>query len=143
MQISDLCSESNESSGKCPKCGGSGRELILLSNDYTKAVYGDDRLIEYAVPCTYCNGGHAEKVKETKKNASVPSSFYESTLKDFKWDIYRDGQQRIVDMSKHKEIVTAFIDEYATFEKYGVGLYIHSKMKGSGKRFLHHASAMN
>lgn len=107
-----------------------------MSTDYTKSLYGDDRLIEFAVPCSYCNGGHAVKVRESKRNANIPHSFYDSMLEDFKWDIYRDEQQRIVSLEKHKEIVTAFINDFATFEKYGVGLYIYSKMKGSGKTFL-------
>ena len=35
----------------CPQCKGGGWILVKKCTAHTKAVYGDDRLIEYAEPC--------------------------------------------------------------------------------------------
>lgn len=125
-----------KTTNKCPVCHGSGYELKDMSTPETRKVYGDDRLITFAIPCSYCNGGHVEKVERMKEHANIPSAFYDSDLSKFDWDIYQDNQGKKIDISKQRKIVESFIEQFAIWEKRGIGLYIHSKMKGSGKTFL-------
>lgn len=124
------------SSNKCPKCHGSGYEEAWISNEFTRETYGDDRKLLYGIPCSYCNGGHAQKVERFKEGANIPTAFYKSKLSAFDWDIYQDNQGKKIDTSKQREIITSFIDKFEVWEKRGIGLYIFSRMKGSGKTFL-------
>lgn len=134
----------------CPVCGGSGYELKLVVNDETRRVYGETPM-EVAAPCSRCNGGYAERVREIRKYSNIPMSFYDSDLSKFKWDIYKDetgkpiesfkvkdsgNNLKVIQVSKLKKVIETFIDKFDIWEKRGVGLYIYSKMKGSGKTFL-------
>lgn len=123
-------------SNKCPKCHGSGWEYVDISTEYTRETYGDDRKLEYAIPCSYCNGGHAEKVELFRKGAKIPTAYYKSKLSEFDWNIYQDNQGKQIDTTKQRRIVKEFIDQFEAWERRGMGLYIHSKMRGSGKTFL-------
>ena len=134
QNMSDLMSYSSNSS--CPICHGLGYVFPQITNEFTKQVYGDERLIEFSKPCSYCNGGHAQKVRERKERANIPSSFYTSSINDFIWDLYKDNHGNIINTSKQRQIVESFIDKFDTWQKRGVGLYIYSKMRGSGKTYL-------
>lgn len=131
-----ISTDCSHDSSVCPVCRGGGWEIYEESNEYTKSIYGNDTPVSFARPCTYCNGGHAERVKETKQRANIPSAFYDSRLSGFDWNIYTDDQGKTIDVSKQKQIVESFIEKYDVWEKRGIGLYIYSQMKGSGKTFL-------
>ena len=130
----------------CPECSGTGWETIPYPEDMEmqqrlRAVYGElGNHHPYTIPCRRCNGGHVVKVEIAKKAAKIPSSFYDKKISDFDWNIYRDQEGREIDTSKQKMMVENFINDFAEWERdddtKGVGFYIYSGMKGSGKTML-------
>lgn len=65
-----------------------------------------------------------------KIRAMMPPEYMNLTGKDFDWKKYNE------DTSKQMNIVNKFITNYGELEKKGMGLYIFSKTKGSGKTML-------
>lgn len=62
--------------------------------------------------------------------AMMPFEFLNATAADFKWDKYREN------ISAAKELVNRYIVRFPQFKERGMGLYIYSVMKGSGKTML-------
>lgn len=62
--------------------------------------------------------------------AMMPFEFMDVTATDFKWDKYSD------DIRASKELVNRYIVRFPQFKDRGMGLYIYSVMKGSGKTML-------
>ena len=120
----------------CPYCKGGGYIIKRKSTAHSKKVYGDDRLLDYAEPCPYCNGGFEHKAEEVKQRATIPDSYLNNLLGDFDWDIYVDAKGNKIDVSKQKEFITSFIDDFEKWSDVPLGLYINSKTRGSGKTFL-------
>lgn len=100
-------------------------------------VYGDqaDFMLDYAAPCPICNGGDA-LVENIQEKAHIPAAFYDIDLKGFDWDVYEDGKGGKVDTTIAKTVAESFVSEYAVWKKRGFGLYIWSRIKGSGKTYL-------
>lgn len=65
-----------------------------------------------------------------RSRSRMPSNFINAKPSDFNWDIYG------VDVFQIKQYANAFILNYDKFKINGKGLYIHSKIKGSGKTML-------
>ena len=109
---------------KCPVCGGTGWEPIEID---TSAVYGEGSKSRAVRACTLCNGNHALKVSNALKRAAIPE---ERSLADFDWTLYN------VDLTREKTIVEQFVDRYPEFEQEGLGLFLTSRTRGSGKTYL-------
>lgn len=62
--------------------------------------------------------------------AMMPFDFMELTGKDFDWKKYK------ADILEPKTMVNKYIMNYLRFKEQGMGLYIHSGTKGSGKTML-------
>lgn len=62
--------------------------------------------------------------------AMMPSEFINLTGKDFLWGRYK------ADVSECKDMVNRYIMRYLEFKAKGMGLYIYSGTKGSGKTML-------
>lgn len=120
----------------CPKCKGGGWVIVKKSTPRTKATYGDDREIEFAEPCPYCNGGEKKIIEDIRERANIPATFYDASIENFKWDIYIDGKGEVVDISKQKKFVLSFINDFEKWQAKGLGFYIQSKTRGTGKTFL-------
>lgn len=120
----------------CPKCHGGGVVITRKSTTYSKSVYGDDRIVEYAEPCPYCNGGEKQIVQDIRERANIPATYYESSIENFKWDIYLDDKGNVVDISRQKKFVESFINDFQKWQEKGIGFYIYSKIRGTGKTFL-------
>ena len=121
---------------KCPACSGSGYVLVRKCTARERDTYGEGVTAEYAEKCPVCNGGHVEKVEEVKKKADIPTAYYDKKYDAFKWDIYRNEKNEPVDTAKSKRMVETFIRDFDEWENEGMGLYIWSRTKGSGKTFL-------
>lgn len=131
---------------RCPECNGTGWETVPYPDDMEmqqrlQAVYGElGNHHPYTIPCRRCNGGHVTKVEIAKKAAKIPSSFYDKKVSDFDWNIYRDQNDREIDTSKQKTMIEHFINGFTEWESdedtKGVGFYIYSGTKGSGKTLL-------
>lgn len=71
-----------------------------------------------------------ELAKERKERALIPMEYKGKMLKDFNWDIYG------CDVSAQKFTVTSFLLHFPEYRERGMGLYIFSNTKGSGKTML-------
>ena len=108
----------------------------MIQNERTIAIYGKDKAVEYAVKCPACNGGHSQAVERVKSYSDIPQAFYDANYSDFDWDIYRNEKGYSIDLREQKKFVESFISDFEKWEKNGLGLYIWSHLKGSGKTFL-------
>lgn len=120
----------------CPRCKGGGMIIVRKSTPRSKAVYGDDRLLEYGEPCPYCNGGEKQIVEDIRERANIPTTYYDATIDKFLWDAYKDDKGNIIDLSMQKKLVMSFINDFEKWQERGLGFYIHSKTRGTGKTFL-------
>lgn len=71
-----------------------------------------------------------EETDFRKARSMIPFNFIGLKGKDFNWDIY--GK----DVDEVKKYVNSFILKFEQFRKNGMGLYIYSATKGSGKTML-------
>lgn len=115
---------SDDDNDVCPVCHGTGWEETEID---TSDVYGEGSTTKAVKPCTACNGGHARKVADALIVADIPEG---RSLSDFDWTLYG------VDTSREKKIVNTFVERFTEFERDGLGLYLTSKTRGSGKTFL-------
>lgn len=66
-----------------------------------------------------------------KENAEIPLEYINAKTKDFDWSLY-EGQ----DTGKEKKMLNKYLMNYEKMAEQGMGLYIYSKVKGSGKTML-------
>lgn len=71
-----------------------------------------------------------EETEFRKVRAMMPFEFMNLTGKDFDWNLYHDN------IADSKDLVNNFIVKFEQFRKEGMGLYIESSVKGSGKTML-------
>lgn len=71
-----------------------------------------------------------EETEFRKIRAMMPVEFMNLTGKDFNWGAYSE------DAENQKEMVNNFITKYEALSSKGMGLYIFSQTKGSGKTML-------
>lgn len=114
----------------CSKCNGAGFIRAWGSDDYTVSVYGDQRQVEYLLPCPECQGNLAGRAKENSRLSNIPGRFTTSYLGSFSWEIY--GQ----DTDIQRKVVNSFIEDYKQWKDRGLGLYLFSRTKGAGKTHL-------
>lgn len=65
-----------------------------------------------------------------KTRSMMPFAFLDCTAKDFQWGIYE------ADASSSRHLINLFVTRYEQFKEQGMGLYIYSGTKGSGKTML-------
>ena len=136
---------------KCPVCGATGLELFqafeleeINRERYDSLIQAHITLYgsvqypshDYATPCRKCKGGHDIKVTEFRKRANIPVSFYDSLIEDFDRNIYVKENGDVIDISKTMQVIDKFINNFSEWQKRGMGLYIYSGTKGSGKTLL-------
>lgn len=120
-RVNATYTNSNQEDDRCPVCHGTGWEWVdnrTESGEVFKAVQ----------KCSLCNGNHDMKVREKRALADIPE---DRTLESFNWNIYTG-----YDLTKQKQIVFKFIEHFDDFESEGMGLFLTSKTRGSGKTFL-------
>lgn len=71
-----------------------------------------------------------EETEFRKVRAEIPFAFMNLTGKDFQWDKYK------ADTTSSKNLINKYILQYEQFRKNGMGLYVYSGTKGSGKTML-------
>lgn len=104
---------------KCPKCNGSGTIF------YQKGNY------EYARDCD-CGINQRREEQERLEFAKIPKTFENVTLQNFRIDIYQ-SQEAVDTAMKAAKAVKYWLDAWKKHEAQGIGLYIFSGTKGSGK----------
>lgn len=66
-----------------------------------------------------------------KARSMVPFEFINKTVSDFEW-----GKYAGYDITTIRTFVSNYINEFESFQKRGMGIYIYSGTKGSGKTLL-------
>ena len=102
---------------------------VQIDGNYIYGEEADGIMIEFASPCPICNGGQAY-VEQLMQKADIPESYYDVDMDTFDWSVYE------MDMSLQKSLAEKWILEHDTFRKEGMGLYIWSRTRGSGKTYL-------
>lgn len=105
----------------CPLCGGSEWVLVRRS-DGTEA----------ASPCR-CRERAA--MARRLRFAELPQAFRDLTLGGFRADAYQEEASRRTASSACR-IVKAYLDDFGSQQGLGMGLYIWSREKGSGKTHI-------
>lgn len=75
-----------------------------------------------------CSGKINAEYRQSR--ALIPAKYVNKHAFDFDWNVYG------CDIQQQKYIVNDFIQNFHEYEASGVGLYIYSKTKGSGKSLL-------
>lgn len=105
----------------CPICGGD--EWILMA---------DEKGIEKAVPCACRKKGIMSR---RLSFAAIPDAYKEMTLKTFKTDVYRAASS-CKTISDACQIIKTYLNDFEEQKERGMGLYIWSYTKGSGKTHI-------
>lgn len=101
----------------CPICGGSGWEAFWKSAE----IYGG-RMTQFMKKCSKCGGKQDEDV------SGIP--FSECDIHRFNFRLYS------VDIDGIEKIALSIVNDFEKWQNSGKGLYLWSKMPGSGKTFL-------
>ena len=120
--LQSLCVTNNEEENKvCPICKGTFWTTRRDENGYDVA--------------TRCQCFAKVQVVRRLKFADLPKAFSGMTLNNFQVDIYKSNQARTsIELVKHA--ASTYISRYKEMMKTGMGMYFHSKTKGSGKTRL-------
>lgn len=133
---------------ECEICHGAGYTLVehdaYWYYSQLPKYSGNDKYLEtlkgyplqpFAIPCPKCNGGSA-RAEAKKRKAGLPEVMQTATMADFDWSLYKDSEGKLIDTGKKQQLTTLFVTQFPTWRDKGMGLYICSKMRGSGKTFL-------
>ena len=107
----------------CPICHNNGWEIVFCDDSQP-----------YAIECK-C-GIRRRMIHDSRlKFASIPNSMKDVRLNNFKKTVYKrpESQEMIVDVAK---AVRYFLHNFESMKERGIGLYIYSGTKGSGKTRL-------
>lgn len=105
----------------------------ILDNIRLTEIFNGSYLYEDEKGNEFLISGNAitkEEVEYRKCRSMIPFEFIGYKAKDFNWNIYNQ------DMKKSKSQVNDFVNKFEQFRDNGMGLYIHSGTKGSGKTML-------
>jgi DNA replication protein DnaC len=122
--------------GVCPKCKGCGYIIVRKTTPRSIEIYGKDHPVDYAEPCPYCNGGEQKQIEDVRTRANIPTTYYDASIESFKFNEYYNDKGEKEDISLQEKYVRSFIFDFEKWQKKGIGLYIYSKRRGTGKTFL-------
>lgn len=134
--------ETTNLNSKCEKCHGTGMYIFMQkASEYCKQrgvenIYAKDYEIPVGMKCPYCNGGQEMEVTNLKKFAGIPKAHSIDRYVAFKWDVYKDNKGEIVDTTSTKRVIDAYLNNFNEYDNEGIGLYIWSETKGTGKTML-------
>ncbi len=102
---------------KCTQCKDTGYIDLYPPNPHRAANGG----ISTVIYCPCC------RTNMLKDASGIMAEYRELDIKKFPWGTYEKKTDRL------KGIVESFVYDFATWRDEGVGLYIYSREKGSGK----------
>lgn len=70
------------------------------------------------------------EVQRRQSRSRMPAEYAYKKPADFRWNDYGEN------MDSQKKILNAFITNYTEWQRFGRGLYLYSKTKGSGKTLM-------
>lgn len=122
----------------CPKCNNKG--LIRRSYDeFGTELFGDDMnkpgAYDYFEPCPCTKTDTSQLKRNNKRFAAVPRLYEDARFNNFEVQIYNNLMNKqsadfALRMSKK------YVNRFKEMEKAGMGLYIYSEARGSGKTRL-------
>lgn len=122
----------------CEICNGTGLKMILR-DEFGKIHPREDRykagMYEYFEPCPCTRGEMSEIMKNNKNYSSVPGLYADALIENLKGDVYKAMRSHELFQAARNDAVR-YITAYKAYEERGIGLYIWSKTKGSGKSRL-------
>lgn len=114
----DMGTENGKDFDACPICGGD--EWILQKNE---------RGLEVAIECKCRKKNLAKK---RVRFADIPEAFAGMNLKTFRADVYKHSESKQIIITACKTI-KEYLNNFQEYQLQGIGLYIFSSAKGSGK----------
>ncbi len=116
---------------KCPCCHDTGYEIKRVPADeaYGAPLMADWPAVDIAVPCRKCGGRVIDGI-----DSGFPGEFHDVDITRFRWDAYGDTYGKY--MADMRKIVDSFWENYNSWSMDGMGLYIWSNTRGTGKTFL-------
>lgn len=108
---------------KCPHCKDTGY-LDLYPPDPRKPAEGK---ISTMIYCPYC------RTNMLKDISGIIAEYRELDISKFPWETYKMYDKNVKDVSRLKQLVESFVYDFQKWRDEGIGLYIYSEKKGSGK----------
>lgn len=128
----------NEKIPLCPKCKNVGLYRRCFDEN-GKELFGDDMnkagSYDYFYPCDCVDITNNQTLKNHRKFASVPQLYADADFSNFQIKIYQQVnslERASVALRDSK----AFVQNFEKFDEKGLGLYIYSDARGSGKTRL-------
>lgn len=122
----------------CSICEGTGLKLILkdeFGNIHPKSDKYKPGIYEFYEPCPCTKGEVTAIMRNNLKYSSVPGLYADALIENLSKDVYTNVRSyEMFQIAKNDAI--RFISAYPAYEEKGMGLYIWSKVKGSGKSRL-------
>ncbi len=128
----------DEKMPECPKCKNRG--VFRRSFDQNGVeLFGDDMnsagSYDYYYPCECVGRKNQNTLKNNKKFSAVPQLYADADFSNFQIKIYskvNSLERASVALRDSK----AFVDNFEKFDERGLGLFIYSEARGSGKTRL-------
>jgi DNA replication protein DnaC len=128
----------NEKIPLCPKCKNVGLYRRCFDEN-GKELFGDDMnkagSYDYFYPCDCVDIKNNQTLKNHRKFASVPQLYADADFSNFQIKIY----QNVTSLERASVALRdskAFVGNFDKFEEKGLGLFIWSDARGSGKTRL-------
>lgn len=123
---------------ECPKCKNRGVYRRCFDEN-GKELFGEEMnkagSYDYFYPCDCVNIKENQKLKNHRKFASVPQLYADADFSNFQIKIYQNVpslERATVALRDAK----AFVQNFEKFDEKGLGLFIYSEARGSGKTRL-------
>lgn len=112
-----IVSKTEEKRVTLPRENGSTVDCVTYNvKDYGRADYAENM------------NNNSEGFR--RKQSMMPFHYLDKGMNNFNWDIYGEN------VGFQRKVVDSFIDQFRKYQSKGKGLYICSRVKGSGKTFL-------
>ena len=117
-------------------CKDTGYELYSVDAEpyYGRSAAGTT--VEFARPCTACRRLQKEKEERLRRKAGLPAGCGKARFSDFDWGVYRTPEGRPVPAERQRRFAASFLEDFDRWREAGIGLYVWSRTRGSGKTLL-------
>ena len=114
---------------KCQICKDTGFVDLYPQNSHKPA----EGKISTMIYCPNC------RIKMLKDISGIIAEYRELDINKFPWETYKMCDKDAKDVSKLKKIIESFVYDFQKWQDEGIGLYIYSEKKGSGKTMMANA----
>lgn len=118
--MSTLSKSTDSTNYKCSKCRDTGYFFFKDENGY-----------EFSKKCE-CGLADIKAMETNLKFASIPETFKDVTLDNYRNDIFDDPMCKAM-IARNLKIARNYVKDFEQYNEKGIGLYLYSDCKGSGK----------